>query len=577
MNKNISPMKTIFRFFACLGVLGILASCQMYEIDTQMTPEQAAASIRMDCDALPSYTVPATDPGTVNFNVSSNTPWTITRSSGADWCTVTPSSSSAGALISDVVVSFEANTAAEDRTATLTLKADKVGVPVTIQITQARQGRLFVTPLPQDFAAVGGPLEFSISTNVDWEIRSSEGWLSFNRSSGAPDPEGRTLTIIATAAQSDVLERSATVTVVAGDEEESFEVSQVGKFELAEPDDVFAGAGGSLQFRLRTDLPWEVSSDKAWLTFDKEEGVGDGSSIIITATASANESVSRKAVVTVKAGDATKTFEASQKGASFEIVAPASPELPREDGEVLLQVNSSMAWEPETTVEGWSVEKVDATHLKVTTAWNNKFAPKKGVVAIVGDGGLRSEVEFTQDVNFTFEGNYEILSDGSVKLTGGASSRIVSKDSFRYMKVDFEMGEVNFAEKGEIWFAGLIGSAQLYNWLTVGKTRVRLEGTLADGKGARIDKDSYLSVDYSISLEELNAMTSYGIDMVVDSEDESLFYMNFLYNGTGRCSAHARNPFYYAPDEGASFWLGFYTSSTADTWYVVKSCEVSVH
>ena len=94
MNKNNSHMKTIIRTLACLGVLGLMASCQMYEIDTQMTPEKEAASIRMVCDALPSYTVASTSPATVNFKVSSNTPWTITRSSGADWCIVSPYSSS---------------------------------------------------------------------------------------------------------------------------------------------------------------------------------------------------------------------------------------------------------------------------------------------------------------------------------------------------------------------------------------------------------------------------------------------------------------------------------------------------
>ena len=40
-------MKTFIRTLACLGVLGLLVSCQMYEIDTQMTPEKAAANIRM--------------------------------------------------------------------------------------------------------------------------------------------------------------------------------------------------------------------------------------------------------------------------------------------------------------------------------------------------------------------------------------------------------------------------------------------------------------------------------------------------------------------------------------------------
>ena len=226
MNKNNSHMKTLIRTIACLGVLGLMASCQMYEIDTQMTPEQQAASIRMVCDALPSYTVASTDANAVTFNVSSNTPWTITRSSGADWCTVTPSSSSTGALISNVVVTFEDNATAEDRKVTLTPKGDKVGIPVTIDITQNRQGRLYVTPVAGDYSALGGPLSFSVQTNVAWEVHSSASWLTFNRESGEPDPDGRTFNIIATAAPSEVLERTATVTVKAGDEEARFDVTQ---------------------------------------------------------------------------------------------------------------------------------------------------------------------------------------------------------------------------------------------------------------------------------------------------------------------------------------------------------------
>ena len=565
-------MKTILKTIACLGVLAAAASCQMYEIDTQMTAEEAAANIRMVCDALPAYTVAASNPSTVVFKVSSNTPWTITRSSGADWCTVTPSSSSAGALISDVVVSFTNNTSTEDRSATLTLTGEKVGLPVSIAITQTRKGKLFVTPVPQDYVAEGGPLTFTIQTNMPWEVRSSESWLSFNRESGEPDPEGRTITIIATAAQSTVMERTAIVTVSTETDEESFEVTQKAQFDITEITDEFAGAGGTQELLINTGLPWTVSADKSWITFDKESGTGKTA---VKVTAKPNESVAHKANVKVVAGGVEKSFEVNQKGAEFEIVAPAVAQIDGMGGELVLEVKSSLAWEPATSVEGWTATKVDDSHMKVTASFNNKFVDRKGNVSIKA-GSVEQSVELTQPTLFSVEGSAEVLADGSVKLTGGAVSRLVCKSTFRYMDVTFTMGEVHFADKGQIWFAGLIGSAQLYNWLTVGKTRVRLEGTLADGKGARIDKDSYVSESYDISLDELNAMTSYGIKMYKDSEDETLFYMQFDYNGEKRGLAHARNPFYYDQENGASFWLGCYDgNSTADTWYVIKSCDVT--
>ena len=564
-------MKTILRIFASISVLLALAACQQFEIDTQMTPEKAAASIRLVCDALESYTAPSTNPSAITFNVSSNTPWTITRSSGADWCSVSPSSSSSSSLISDVAVTLENNTGSEDRSAVLTLKGENYNRTYTIKITQTRQGKLFVTPVAQNYAAVGGPLNFTINTNVDWEIRSSESWLSFSRESGSPDPDGRTITIVATAEPSSVMERSATVTVMAGDDQESFDVLQKGKFELSELSDAFEASESSQTFSLRTDLPWEISADKTWISFDESEGTGDGKVKVITATASANDGALRKATVTVTAGDAAKTFEVTQKGLQFEIVEPASTELDRTGGTLVLEVNSSIEWTPETDVQTWSVEKLDATHMQVTAAWNNRFAPVTGKVAITAAGGAREEVELTQDVNFTFEGNYEILSDGSVKLTGDAATRVKTKDEFRYVKATLRMGECHFASGGQIWFTGQVGSANIYNQITVGgNTRTRTDGNAADGAS------TYKSTSFSISQSELESMTSYGINLVPNTEnDPTTLHFEFLYNGEVRGSQDGYNAF-GVTEAGTAYWFGFWNAATADTWYVVESCDITV-
>ena len=557
-------MKTIIRTIACLGVLGLLASCQMYEVDTQMTPEKEAASIRMVCDALPSYTVASTNAGAVAFNVSSNTPWTITRSGGADWCTVTPSSSSAGALISDVVVTFANNTLAEDRTATLTLQGEKIEAPITIQITQARQGRLFVTPVTQDFTAEGGQLTFTIQTNVAWEVRCDQGWVSFDRTSGQPDPDGEPITLIATAASSEVLERMATVTVYAGDEEESFDVYQKGTFELTEISESFPAAGGSKTLKLRTDLPWKVMADKDWLSFDKDSGTGEDSLIEINVTASPNEGVVRKANLTVTAGGVEKTFEVAQDGVVFEIIPPASTQIGPKGEVIMLEVNATMDWDVTTDVPGWTVEKADASHIKLTAPFNNIFIPKKGNVTITGPKSSEDSVELTQDVNFTFS-DADVLPDGSVKVYSNKKSRVIFKDEARYVSIVLEMGEVNVDDSATLCLCthDAAGDSELQCQIYLaGNKRLRTNGS----------HTAYGSSKFDFTKEELQAIKEYRVDFRPNAEDATKVDLEFFYNGTSKKVHTSTSPFTDATASAHYFFGTEDAASASEAWFIVKSC-----
>ena len=569
MIKNNSHMKNLTRIFAGLALLGAAASCQLYEIDTQMTPEKAAASIRMECSAVDVYTLPAQSPDPISFNVSSNTPWTIILSSGADWLTVSPASSAASQLIADVVVTAKEN-AGDDRSATLTLKGENVSQTKVITIKQARAGKLFVTPMVEDYAACGGPLTFTLQTNVPWEVRSSAGWLTFNRESGEPDPEGRTLTIIATAAPSNVLERTATVTVVAGDDEETFDVVQKGSFSVVEISSAFASAGESKNITIKTDLPWEVSADKDWITFDKTSGTGTGSAEAIVATAAANDGAARKATVTVSAGGVDKTFEVSQSGLVFEIVAPSSTELPRLGGEMVIAVNSSLSWEPSTDVAGWEVEKIDATSFKVKAAFNNIFKPKVGKVVITA-GSATAELELSQDINFKFEGNCEVQEDGSLKVSSGAKSRVTTLDQYRYMKMDIQFGDVNFGDSAELWAAVSAAGCNIYNQLSLtGNKRIRTDGSLPVS-----GTSTYKNTTFGITKDELNAMTSYSFYVEPNATAPANQIITFLYNGTQKAQQDFLSVFADDATAAGAYWFGFYNETSDGTWYIVKSCDIT--
>ena len=569
MIKNNSHMKTLTRIFAGLALLGAAASCQLYEIDTQMTPEKAAASIRMECSAVDVYNLPAQSPDPVSFNISSNTPWTIILSSGADWLTVSPASSANSQLIADVVVTAQSNPGG-DRSATLTLKGENVAQTKVITIQQARAGKLFVTPMADEYSASGGPLTFRIQTNVAWEIHSSASWLTFNRESGEPDPEGRSFAIIATAAPSNVLERTATVTVVAGDDEETFDVVQKGSFSVVEISSAFASAGESKSITIKTDLPWEVSADKDWITFDKTSGTGTGSAEAIVATAAANDGAARKATVTVSAGGVDKTFEVSQSGLVFEIVAPSSTELPRLGGEMVIAVNSSLSWEPSTDVAGWEVEKIDATSFKVKAAFNNIFKPKVGKVVITA-GSATDELELSQGINFKLDGNCEVQEDGSVKVSSGAKSRVTTLDQYRYMKMDIQFGDVNFGDSAELWAAVSAAGCNIYNQLSLtGNKRIRTDGSLPVS-----GTSTYKNTTFGITKDELNAMTSYSFYVEPNATAPANQIITFLYNGTQKAQQDFLSVFADDATAAGAYWFGFYNETSDGTWYIVKSCDIT--
>lgn len=571
MIKNNSHMKTLTRIFAGLALLGAAASCQLYQIDTQMTPEKAAASIRMECSAVDVYNLPAQSPDPISFNVSSNTPWTIILSSGADWLTVSPASSAASQLIADVVVTAKDN-AGDDRSATLTLKGENVSQTKVITIKQARAGKLYVTPMVEDYAACGGPLSFTLQTNVAWEVRSNAGWLTFNRTSGEPDPEGRIITIIATAEPSQVLERTATITVVAGDDEETFDVSQKGVFDLTEVGRTFDSNGDSDFILLRTDLPWTVMADKGWIEFLDHDGTGDGSLDQIGFTVLPNEGAARKANITVRAGGVEKTFEVSQKGQPFEIVAPASTELPRLGGEMVLSVKSALDWAPATEVAGWEVEKIDATSFKVKAAFNNAFVAKAGKVSISAAGGAYDELALTQDVNFTLTGHAELQEDGSVKVYEDVkSSGIVTKDDFQCVIMDADV-EMHVGAKGSFAMCSdHYGDGYEYDlYIDLQRSdafRLRSAGEKVATRGA---------VEFTFDKSKLDAMTHAQIQFVPKADDATMIEQSFYCNGVKQDKVMISTSVFAAePTLAGTYFVGSIKAADDGSYFIIKSCSVT--
>ena len=258
------------KLFLALGAVALTA-CQEFDIDSQ--PE-APANIQID--ALDSYTVLATSPSNVVFNISSNTPWSIT--SDQQWCTPTPSMSASSSLVSEIVVSMEDNIGKQSRTATLTITADEISTPKVITIVQASKENLVVIPYDELVATEGETISFTLVSNKAWEIIPSTGFLAdINKTSGTGDENGTVETITINVPANAGAKREGTITVKTDYEEYTFTIEQNGVIiELADgPENTTFTMGGVANentFVIRSNKEWKVEVPKeyqAWLSAEK--------------------------------------------------------------------------------------------------------------------------------------------------------------------------------------------------------------------------------------------------------------------------------------------------------------------
>ncbi len=255
-------------------------ACQEFTIDSQ--PE---GPLKIEVDALAAYTVLATSPSNVVFNVSSNTPWKIT--SDKQWCKPTPAMSAASSLVSEIVVSFDANTDKKARTATLSIQAEGIEGTKLVTITQASKEDLVVIPNDELVVAMGGTISFSIISNKPWRVIPSTQFVgNIDKMEGQGNEDGTKETINIIVPENPAGKRSGTITVKTDYQEYSFTVTQEGiVLEQEDPSE-----SGTIDFgwselektiKIRANKAWKATVPEEYAEWIKTEEVS-GSELKIT-------------------------------------------------------------------------------------------------------------------------------------------------------------------------------------------------------------------------------------------------------------------------------------------------------
>lgn len=146
---------------------------------------------------------------------------------------------------------------------------------------------------------------------------------------------------------------------------------------------------GEASFSITSNQSWVATADADWVSLDPSSGEASEEAVAVKVTAEDNETTeARKAIVTVKAGELTKTVEVSQAGTSEEEPGEDEPQIPE----------NPVTYTVTGTIKGTEADKK-------ANYWNPSNEP--GLMTLEGDYYVAKNVEFDYDYTFSDNGSGE--------------------------------------------------------------------------------------------------------------------------------------------------------------------------
>ncbi len=158
--------------------------------------------------------------GTVSFNITSNSSWTLSQKSS--WISLSALNGNGDSLIS---ISFSANNSYDSRTDTISI----MGSGLTKIVTILQQGIPFVpyitvTPNSKTVDAQNGTVNFEIESNIDWSVNDDADWLS----KSTEDSSGNATLTILYDANNDTTQRIAIISITGNEITQTITITQEG-------------------------------------------------------------------------------------------------------------------------------------------------------------------------------------------------------------------------------------------------------------------------------------------------------------------------------------------------------------
>lgn len=268
---------------------------------------QKAATRSIEVTAVSPIVFTAEKGETKTFQITANTPWTITVSDDS-WLSVTPKGGEGdGSTVTINVTTTEENKEAKARpTATITIRATGIANDKVIDVIQEGAGpMLTVAPKSLSFGPKSGQQTFEITSNISWFIEASDSWFTPSVTKGE---RNQTITV-KVSDNTQETGKEGSITIKGEGMTETITIMQEGIRLTVDPNEItFAKNGGEQTINVTCNSDWSTENLPQWCQVKKQS---DSS---LTIKAEANPSIKeRDATFTVRAGNVTREIKVHQE------------------------------------------------------------------------------------------------------------------------------------------------------------------------------------------------------------------------------------------------------------------------
>lgn len=310
---------------ASLLLMGpVLAGCTAVSEEGFLPSDQG----RLYINDLPASSVSAAAGASETVNVVSNVAWTATVDQ--TWVSIaiagedTPASQSVQSYgKQQLILTFDANTLANERTATLTITPADNAPNVAVQTAKITQDspNFAVSPLQISGVRAYSPSmeTIQITANNTWDLLISDEWIHPSQTGGTAT-EGEVITVDLTFDNNPYNSaREGEVTIKCGQQSKIVKIKQeVGSFTVSLDALDFSSTGGSKTINVSSETTWETNKkDGSWFEIDPEKG-STGGTVTITAQPNPNNA-ERVGEITFKSGDLTIPVKVKQLAAGLSV------------------------------------------------------------------------------------------------------------------------------------------------------------------------------------------------------------------------------------------------------------------
>ena len=333
---------------------------------------------------------------TLSFTTTANWTASVASTRAAGWCTVSPTSGSAGSVT--LTITTTANDTYDERNATITLKAGSTSKSFTVK--QKQRDALMVTSNKIELTADGGEAKVEIKANVafNYEIaQEAKGWIS------APNTRALTTTSLKfhVAENEEMSKREGKITIKSDIATETVTIYQEGAkptMVLSQNEYTVASQGETIQIELKSNVDYEMSFSANWLSEATTRAISTHTHYIQVSPNEAYDPRTAEISFINKANNLEEKVKITQQQKEGLFIDKDSYEVKGEGGEIAIEVKANVSYTVSTDVE-WiqsvTTRGLNSETLRFTISANSGKTSRKGTITLTA-GQLTQTIKVTQ-------------------------------------------------------------------------------------------------------------------------------------------------------------------------------------